>query len=156
MGTLLPKLRKPFVGFLSPSKTIVLTLLLLVFAVCPLLSNFGDGLVHTAFFYTLVGYPLLTAASIVLLALSSALLPLAVRALLKKPAIEISADRVRLWGMKWREYPLSCVAEGTRLQFGNLFVRCSDGGHFTIPLWLYRDPQEVLRHLTENAASTSR
>lgn len=138
----------PFIGFYSPVKALGLTALLCALAVLPMLPGFGNGLVYTAFFYTRFGYPFLVAACVILLLLAVGMLPMIVRALLNRPAIEISADTVRIWGIpKWREYPLSCVAQGARRQFGSLLGRCPDGKQFAIPLWLYRQPQEVTARL---------
>ena len=113
-----------------------------------MLPGFGNGLVYTAIFYTNFGFPFLVAACLLLLLLALTMLPTIFRALLRRPAIEISGESVRVWALKWREYPLSCVNRDARRQFGNLRARCPDGKQFTIPLWLYRDPHKVLAHLT--------
>jgi len=80
--------------------------LLLALALFPLLPKFGEGLHHTTIFYSKGGYPLLVTGCGVLLLISLALVPLVIRALLMRPAIEISAESVRVWGGKWRDYPV--------------------------------------------------
>ena len=137
-----------FIGFYSPFKALSLTALLCVLAVVPMLPGFGDHLVYTAFFYTKLGYPFLVVACAIMLLLAVGMLPMIVRGFLKRPAIEISAETVRVWSIpRWREYPLSCVTQGARRQFGSLLGRCPDGKQFAIPLWLYRHPREVTAHL---------
>ena len=144
----------PFVGFYSAWKAVGLTALICLLAVLPMLPGFGNHLVYTAFFYTRFGYPFLVAACLILLFIAVGMVPLIVRALLGRPAIEISAETVRVWGIRnWREYPLTCVTKGARRQFGSLLGRCPDGKQFAIPLWLYRQPQEVAAYLMSKAAT---
>jgi hypothetical protein len=143
-----------FTGFYSPLKALGATALLCVLAVVPMLPGVGNHLVYTAFFYTRVGYPLLIVACVIMLLMAVAMLPMIVRGFLGRPAIEISAETVRIWGIpNWRQYPLSCVTQGARRQFGSLLGRCPDGKQFAIPLWLYRRPHEVAAYLT--AAGTT-
>jgi len=136
-----------FVGYISPLKVIGITVLLSVLGISPLLPGAGRGLVYTAFFFTRWGYPFLVLACSILILLTLLQLPLVFRGIMGLPAIEINAETVRIWGLKWREYPLGCVTECARRQFGSLTGRCSDGRTFTIPLWIYRDPQRVSARL---------
>lgn len=141
-----------FTGFYAPFKAVGLAALLGVLAIVPMLPGFGNQLIYTAFFYTRLGYPFLVIACAIMLSLAAGMLPMIVRGFLNRPAIEISAETVRVWGIpKWREYPLSCVTQGARRQFGSLLGRCPDGKQFTIPLWLYRHPEEVAAHLNLSA-----
>jgi hypothetical protein len=136
----------PFVAFIAAWKAIGLTSAICLLAVLPLLPGMRNGLVYTAFFYSRWGYPFLVAACAVLFFLAAAIVPLILLALLRRPAIEISAGSVRIWGLKWRAYPLNSASKASS-QFGSLLVRNPDGKQFTIPLWVYRDPGEVLAHL---------
>ena len=137
----------PVLGFYSAWKTIGVAVIMPICGVLPLLPGFGDGLVYTAFFYTKIGYPFLVAASLGCVLLGILMIPFIFRALLHKPAIEISGDTVRVWRFKWREMPLACLTQGARFQFGNIFVRRRDGQRETIPLALFRNSGEVMEHL---------
>ena len=137
----------PFVGRISPLKAIGITVLISVLGISPLLPGAGRGLVYGAFFFTTLGYPFLVLACSIFILGALLQLPLVFRGMVGLPAIEINAETVRIWGLKWREYPLGCVTGCARRQFGSLTGRCPDGRPFTIPLWLYRDPQQVLAHL---------
>jgi hypothetical protein len=115
----------PFVGFYSPWKAAGLTAFICLLAVIPMLPGLGNHVVYTAFFYTRVGYPFLVAACLILLLLALGMLPLIARALLGRPAIEISAETVRVWGIpNWREYPLTCVTKGAALTGRSSQFRC--------------------------------
>lgn len=140
-----------FVGYYSAWKVSGIALLIVILAVCPMLPGFGDHVTYTGLFYTSFGYPFLLLAVAVSLLIAAAMLPAIVRALLNRPAIEISGDTVRIFGLRQRDYPISCVAHGVRRIYGNLYVRGPDGKQFTIPLWAYRNPQEVLARLTSPA-----
>jgi hypothetical protein len=137
----------PFVGYISPWKVIGITVLISVLGISPLLPGFGRGLVYGAFFFTPLGYPFLVLLCSILILLALLQLPLIFRGIMSLPAIEINDGTVRIWGLKWREYPLGCVTACARRQFGSLTGRCPDGRPFTIPLWLYRDPQQVSARL---------
>jgi hypothetical protein len=138
----------PFVGFYSPWKTVGLTAFICVLAMVPMIPGFSNHVHYTAFFYTRLGYPFLATACVIMLLLALGMLPMVFRAVLARPAIEISGDTVRVWSItKWREYPLSCVTKARR-QSGSLLGRCPDGKSFAIPLWLYRRPQEIRTWLT--------
>lgn len=136
----------PFVGFISAWRAIVLTAAISLIGVIPLLPGIGRSVTYTAFFYTRVGHPFLLVVCGVCLFIAAAIVPLILRALLGRPAIEISKGSVRIWGVKWREYPLGSSSKASS-QFGSLLIRNPDGKQFTIPLWVYRDAGEVRAHL---------
>ena len=139
-----------FVGYYSRWKAVALT-----FALFPLagllLLNARNGLTYTSLFHTRYGHRLLIVACSVLLVFAIAALPVIFRALANRPAIEISANTVRVWNLKWREYPLEAVVQYPETL--RVFVRSSNGDRRVIPLWLYRNPEEVLAHLLEQKPS---
>lgn len=138
-----------FAASYSAWKVFAATAVMLNCAVWPLTPGFGDDLVYTSFFFTAVGYPILVVACAIIAGFALALLPVLVRAILRKPALEISADGLRLWRFRWLEYPLSCLTAAPRKQSGNLHFQCSDGRKLVIPVWIYQDPAAVQRQLLD-------
>lgn len=142
-----PASAQPLVDYYSHWKTMGILLFAGAITVCPLLPGFSQNLTYTAFFYTPAMFPILIVCCLIMGLLTMMSLPLLARAITKRPAIEIYDDRVRFHSIRAHEFRLDTVQELTGPQFGNLVVQCSTGKQFTLPLWLYRNPDKILSAL---------
>jgi hypothetical protein len=137
-------------------KTVGLELLLIGMAVLPLSPGFGDRLRYSAMLYRWPGFALVIASCALLGVCFILILPLVGRALLKLPALVITADEIATFGAVKRAIRIQNIARIDASRFGSVPIYPHQGQLMMVPVFLYRNPERVLEQLrTLQAPPTS-
>ena len=148
----LEKVSNAFVERLSIWKTLGMEAILAALAVLPLMPNFSNGLVHTAFFYRMPSFILLVGACVFLGLLALIFLLFLWRAIAGVPVLTISEETVTALGWRPRSVSRSNVLRMAPTSPGNINLEIRGERPIALPIFLYRHPRLTRERLNEVVA----
>lgn len=136
-----------FVQWFSVWKTIAIESLMLIFAILPLLPGFSSNLRYTAIFYKYPFNIVLILSCAFLGLIFAAIFPLLLRAVRGLPAIEISGDKITVYGLIRRSVTRSRIINLEPPKFGSSIVQIAGERSLTLPMFLYKDSSASWKRL---------
>lgn len=144
-----------FVGYFSFLRLLAAITFCCLLAFLPWVVN-PANLTYMGFLFTTgIGRVWLFACDIIIVFLALGLFPMLLGAVVRRPAVEVTADHTRVWRYKWKSCPRSVFAASVKRKSGNLLAKQKDGTKFVVPLWALQNASDLSTFLLAPVTTNS-